>query len=828
LEALLDVSISQVGVDECPATDCAPSGGCSSEVSFSQVPVALSSGNSTLVSLSASSSAQCGCRGREEVHFPCATYPTNPCLNGGSCQDGPLGFRCKCPPMFDGPECQQTKHSFGGQGYAWFPPIMPCFQSHISVEFLAESANGLLLYDGPLGPPHSGEQEDFIALELRNGVPALSVNHGSGTLTLQLPPQSSVSDRRWHRLDILSDGKVVQLILDQCGGGDGERGGGGGVRLPSEGGDAGTPQPLQLGGVKETSPHRRYRSFTGCIRNLVVDSQMYDLASPGESVDSTPGCRLTDGVCVTAAGPSCGPRASCLADWGSFSCECKPGFSGHKCDSALPEFSFDSGSVVQLQLRGGGSSRRTDVQLLLRTRASSGTLLSMRSREPDAFIVLEIAEGLLSVRANLGDGVHALRLPEQRVDVGQWVQVGLSRHDNLFTLRLERGGGSREARAQLGGRREVEVHSLTLGSDEAGFQGCLRDVRFNGQLLPLDGQSRDTVTVLQRGGVTAGCPSDACRGQPCRSPLTCTDLWRKHQCRCPGGQLTVTEASGQQRCAASPCAATSCRNAGVCQALSPDAFRCRCLDGFGGQRCELGAVKGHRLAALSPSSILAISMCLLVFFAVLVAVTVWNQKGSRNKFRKRGVYHIPAEHESWEDIRENILNYNEEGGGRAGPERIRHLGAEAPAGLQPVSVLLRTPHQVLQPGGGAPVRFFLQFRRSVPQHPPPPPPPPSQPPPPTSMPPTVTSPRPPSPPLALTGTSRATWRGSCGRRTATGGRFRRTPCTCGAWKARGPGRGASARWGPGPGAGGRRRRKRRRREGLRTRDCLDGAQSSRL
>lgn len=49
--------------------------------------------------------------------------------------------------------------------------------------------------------------------------------------------------------------------------------------------------------------------------------------------------------------------------------------------------------------------------------------------------------------------------------------------------------------------------------------------------------------------------------------------------------------------------------------------------------------------------------------AVLVAVTVWNQKGSRNKFRKRGVYHIPAEHESWEDIRENILNYNEEGGG---------------------------------------------------------------------------------------------------------------------------------------------------------------------
>ncbi|GLD53269.1 neural-cadherin-like protein, partial [Lates japonicus] len=397
---------------------------------------------------------------------------------------------------------------------------------------------------------------------------------------------------------------------------------------------------------------------------------VYDLASPGESVDSAPGCRLTDGVCVTAAGPSCGAHASCLADWGSFSCECHPGYTGHKCDKAVPEFSFDSGSVVRYQLRGGASSRRTNVQLLLRTRSTSGTLLSVTSREANEYIVLEIMEGHLSVRANLGDGAHALQLPGQRVDIGQWVLVSLSRQDNLFTLRLEQGGGSREVQARLGSRREIVVHpaSVMVGNgpntgDKGDFQGCLRDVRFNGQVLPLDGQSRDLVMVLERRGVTSGCSSDACSSQPCRSPLHCIDLWRKHQCRCPGGQVTVTDESGQQRCVPSPCGLSSCRNGGICQALSPDSYRCRCQEGFRGQRCELGQVKGHRLAALSPSSILAISMCLLVFFAVLVAVTVWNQKGSRNKFRKRGVYHIPTEHESWEDIRENILNYNEEGGG---------------------------------------------------------------------------------------------------------------------------------------------------------------------
>jgi len=72
--------------------------------------------------------------------------------------------RCKCSANFHGPDCQQTKHSFRGHGYAWFPPLKPCFESRISLEFITEVTDGLLLYHGPVAQGLTGEREDFIAL----------------------------------------------------------------------------------------------------------------------------------------------------------------------------------------------------------------------------------------------------------------------------------------------------------------------------------------------------------------------------------------------------------------------------------------------------------------------------------------------------------------------------------------------------------------------------------------------------------------------------------------------------------------------------------------
>ncbi|XP_078254534.1 neural-cadherin [Rhinoraja longicauda] len=688
LEFTLNVSISQVGVDECVNAACETATGCMSSTGFSPAPTVLNGGEVALVSITTSTSAQCVCSAREGRRYSCSSYPMNPCLNGGTCVDVDWGYRCQCSPMFDGPECQQTRYTFKGHGYAWFPPIKVCFKSLISLEFLTETADGLLLYNGPLSHLRSGEPEDFIALELRNGVPSLSINHGTGSLHLQLPPGVFVADRHWHRLDIMSDGKRVSLILDQCNSAvvnEKEGTGRGSSEMdrnvceisgetPGEARFLNVQQPLQLGGIKKLRPHLNdqldYTGFTGCVRNLNVDSKVYDLGSPAESLDSGPGCAATDEVCHSAGTYSCGIHGKCLGEWGSFSCDCRPGYTGYKCEKALPEWSFGKDSVIQYQQKGALSARRTQVQLMFRTRGTNASLFTLTSKDTSEYIVLEIVSGYFGIRVNLGDGEYSLKVLTSRVDGGQWTLANMERHDNEFTLRLNGGGGGLEVASPLGTHREIltDAPTLVLGKSlhevsPGDFQGCMSDVRLNGHLLPMDGRNTMLTATLDRRGVSNGCHSNACSGRPCNIPYYCVDVWRKHECRCPVGQVSVrSNETGLEGCAMSPCGPWTCRNGGTCVTQTAQQFACHCAEGYRGQQCETSMVTLAMPVGLNITSILAISICLILLIVLAIGVSVWGVCG-RAKFQKGGVYHIPVERESWEDVRENILNYDEEGGG---------------------------------------------------------------------------------------------------------------------------------------------------------------------
>lgn len=68
-----------------------------------------------------------------------------------------------------------------------------------------------------------------------------------------------------------------------------------------------------------------------------------------------------------------------------------------------------------------------------------------------------------------------------------------------------------------------------------------------------------------------------------------------------------------------------------------------------------------RLTARPKLSLEFLLLC--VFTPVLLLGIFLYTRWRSYKGMKEGVYHVSAHHDGWEDIRENVLNYDEEGGG---------------------------------------------------------------------------------------------------------------------------------------------------------------------
>ncbi|XP_025072404.1 neural-cadherin-like isoform X1 [Alligator sinensis] len=685
IQSALKVNISQINIDECRKTDCSGSNGCTNYFIVSDTPTVVDAGSVSFVSVTTNISTVCTCSARDQVHQSCASYPQSPCLNGGTCIDTLNGYRCHCPVSFHGSECQQTKLSFHGNGYAWFRPIQPCFESLLSLEFITEVPDGLLLYSGPLSDPEPENTENFIAIELSIGIPILKMNHGSGTVMLQFPSHLNVTDKKWHHLEVRTNGQDVRFTLDHCSAAIVSEMEGVGKWLSTEdrtncevtgsipqgGRYLSTNQVLQLGGVKESIPYSypqlQHKHFIGCLQNFILDTQVYDLESPAESLNSSPGCILTDGSCETLGTSSCGVHGRCLGEWGSFSCHCLPGYYGYRCNKVAKEYTFGPGSHIRYQLPVAVSSRRMVLAAMIRTRQLDSVIMSMTSRNKDEYITLQVSQGFLMVSYNLGDGDYTVNLSSYNIGNGEWHHITLERIENEFTLRLYEGGGKREILRAAGVYREIMIDpsSLVLGNTypfnpNQSFQGCMRDVRFNNYRMPLDTHTKELVSVLSVQGVKEGCSSEACRNNPCRQQFICVDLWMMHECSCPPGHMIMENATGRH-CVYTACAKRPC-NFGTCISQSPTKFRCHCPDGYTGHNCEITLAIFHKDAGLSFSSMFAICICFLTLLVLFCGVFLWTRWKS-HKGLNGGVYHVSAYHDDLEDIRENILNYNEEGGG---------------------------------------------------------------------------------------------------------------------------------------------------------------------
>lgn len=206
------------------------------------------------------------------------TSPT--CFNNGRLvySAGGSDYYCECPSGYDGPRCEflsitftfeksSTSHSF-----ALFNSFELCDPVRIEFEFTTERSKGLLLFNGPI----NRDSSYFIAVEIFNYT--LLVHIGSTNVSF---PLVNVSDRSWHKVDILISLGYVQVNLDRCNSKTQMILNYYQMMADKQTGD---DNRLSLGGIPPSISLNHYYylmlnvfEYEGCIRNLKINGDYRDL-----------------------------------------------------------------------------------------------------------------------------------------------------------------------------------------------------------------------------------------------------------------------------------------------------------------------------------------------------------------------------------------------------------------------------------------------------------------------------------------------------------------------------------------------------------------------
>lgn len=470
IEHQVGINITMVGIDECLVENLNCDGAsCTNLLEIYPQPIVVNANRTSFVGVNVGVRAKCVCGPRDfDEPETCRKMPPH-CLNGGRCTDSSVGALCTCPEGYTGPRCEMATRTFQGDGWAWYAPLSVCEDSHLSLEFMTRTPSGLLFYNGPMGEPIDGEYSvyDFVSLELQRGNPRLLIDFGSGTAELTVNPIGDLHDGEWHRIDIFWTKETARIVVDNC------------MGIPFNDEDPmrvdrsrcenitqivgfneflNVNSPLQVGGMyqkpsaSQTSlfADANYyhlptkQGFNGCIRNLVHNSVMYDLGSPGSYSNSEPGCSVSDDLCRANSIHSRCMNGVCLASYNSARCMCDPGWTGPNCDRDTMSKMFQTNSYIKYAISFDPDPYRNEIQLQFRTRQKNGELFRVASKHYREYWILEVKDKKLRFRFNLNNlEERELWLPYVSVSDGQWHTVKVQRFGSTAAIHLDGGGGRR-------------------------------------------------------------------------------------------------------------------------------------------------------------------------------------------------------------------------------------------------------------------------------------------------------------------------------------------------------------------------------------------------
>ncbi|KAK8377274.1 hypothetical protein O3P69_013725 [Scylla paramamosain] len=296
-------------------------------------------------------------------------------------------------------------------------------------------------------------------------------------------------------------------------------------------------------------------SYSHCKSSICTCRLGYTQSADRQTcVVNTPGREEASGACSQHP---CQRGGICrdLPD-GSFSCDCPLRATGPQCETELPppyETPSFSGSSF-LEVKKIKAYNKVQVELEFRTFTDSGILLySQQQRDGSGdFLSLALVDGFVEFRYNLGSGPALIRSHE-RIQMKRFHRVVAKRYQRDGILQLDDTEDS--VGKAPGNLKSLDLRGSTYigyvptnerrvwenaGTAE-GLVGCLRSVRINGRPLDL--------------------------------------VWP--------GSPHVIRAEHVGECSASPCVSLPCLNQGSCRPTDDGHFKCLCIQGFTGDRCEV-------------------------------------------------------------------------------------------------------------------------------------------------------------------------------------------------------------------------------------------------
>uniref|UniRef100_A0AC35TLX9 Cadherin-89D n=1 Tax=Rhabditophanes sp. KR3021 TaxID=114890 RepID=A0AC35TLX9_9BILA len=597
LEQAMNVNIVSAGIDMCLFTTC--DSGCQTKNDATFDGVVVNANETIIVGIDAFSMDKCVC---PVFVAPKACEP-GLCLNDGVCHNvNPSGFFCECRnDLLKGFRCQGTTRSFSGQGYAWFKPMPACTSLNISLSFMTQDPNGLILYNGPMGDREnkSGgasvkdevEYKDYISIRLIEGNIFAEIRFNRLPVTyLNLSKPNNLADGDWHSVRIAQSGKHITMTIDAC------------QTMNTQGQEScfisvfsvddderlNINSPLQLGGVAPLDGTFGYPLFVsqssdynGCIRNLHVNGEQYDLATPDHTHQSTIGCKLWGSACDsnTIDSVSYCIHGDCYANLKGNKvpkCSCDPGWSGNRCDQAIEWVEFPgNGASIEYISDVVMDSLQDNVGLLFipgKTQGTSGSgdLTYGGRGETTNSVYTSMENHHATADVHINTALNSSSFVDTKLSIPQvylhettpyWLEM--SRDPTRAVLSLD---GVYETSEPLNKKNDllssqITINRITLGNGQrtngfgSSFQGCVGTYKWNNRILPLwqydnatennsldqtntNGDSNPLIHISSSKGVKKGCSQRPSCGSLqnkdsfCPSGQLCVDFWKGPFCTC--------------------------------------------------------------------------------------------------------------------------------------------------------------------------------------------------------------------------------------------------------------------------------------------------------